>query len=569
MLKKPASDIAIEAHAEINDTEFIPSRYEFLRRHKGIRPNTLHGMIGSTGCLSGDTVIRVNRNGNSKKYSLKELCIKFGKYPGSKRTFVDIKSNRIRSYIKDENRIGLNEFINVTYSGIKKTYTMVLEDGKSIRCTAEHEIQTEKGMIQLKDLSIGEMVMVDKNVLPVKSVEKHKKTYDLHFAVGVFHPYTKSFTSRGQNLRRIEKHRCINEASLNNLSVIDFQEATKMPNSLKYIDPSIYDIHHIDFDHYNNSIDNLVALEKREHRLLHSEKGKHHFSQGIISYSAIKLIELFGNEETFDVHEVINTHNFCANDIVVSNCGKSTLLKCIIAETASTIKILIWLSEETVLEYQKLLNDIDKSMIKNIVFVEERSVPEDTKNDQDLFLQYFEQMVVDSGCCVVFIDNVTTSVLYNSRFGFFGQNKTADFLSNFVKRVCSIFYISHTGQQVTDNYNKIVTPEDMRGSKELALVTEYFYIIQKFTSNGGVYTILRNAKYRHHREAAGYFNLVFEKGYYIGDGYVPFEMINYIFKSRDHLGRKTPKKLDAKDIKDAKDTEKESKDPAGTQKPLL
>lgn len=225
---------------------------------------------------------------------------------------------------------------------------------------------------------------------------------------------------------------------------------------------------------------------------------------------------------------------------LISNtgAGKSTLIKSIIAEVAKYKKILIWISEESVAEYQVLINQLSEEILENITFVEERSIPEHVKENQKAFFNYFVEMVTASGARMVFIDNITTSVFYNSRFGFFGQTKTCEFLLNFVKKVCSVFYVAHTGKHVTDNYNKIVTPEDMRNSSELPMQTEYLYIIQKFTSEGKIFNILRNAKHRHHDSAAGYFSLAYEKGCYVGDGRIDAEMVNYIFQLRDYLGKK-------------------------------
>lgn len=253
-------------------------------------------------------------------------------------------------------------------------------------------------------------------------------------------------------------------------------------------------------------------------------------------------------------YEFLKAHNGirpnCLHGMIgTTGCGKSTLLKCIIAETAQHKKVLVWLSEENVVEYQELINYLDKTCLKNILFIEEKEIPQEYKETQQQFLEYFEQMVDESGCDVVFIDNVTSSAFYNQRFGFLGQNRTAEYFMHFVKRKCSLFYVAHTSSNVTDNYNKIITPEDIRGSKELPVVTEYFYTIQKFTTNDKIYNILRVAKYRHHENARGYYALKFEKRSYIGDGKVPFELINKIFKGRDYLGRAAPKK--AKDPKDA------------------
>lgn len=245
-------------------------------------------------------------------------------------------------------------------------------------------------------------------------------------------------------------------------------------------------------------------------------------------------------------YEFLKSHNGirpnCLHGMIgTTGSGKSTLLKCIITEAAAGKNVLVWLSEESVSEYQELIQFLDKSVLQNIGFVEEKKISQEYKADQEKFFLYFELMCEESGCDVVFIDNITSSAFYNMRYGLHGQGRTAEYLMNFVKDKCAVFYVAHTETGVTDNYNKVVAPENMRGSKELAIVTEYMYIIQKFTTNEKIYNVLRVAKYRHHKEAAGWFALKFEHHSYIGDSRVPFELINKIFKSRDFLGRASPK----------------------------
>jgi hypothetical protein len=127
------------------------------------------------------------------------------------------------------------------------------------------------------------------------------------------------------------------------------------------------------------------------------------------------------------------------------------------------------------------------------------------------------------------------------RFSFVGCQKTADFLLFFVKKYCSVFYMGHTKSEVTDNYAKPLTPEDIRGHKALAIKTEYMYLMQKFTNESRQYNVIRNAKYRHHKEAAGWYALIFEQEAYIGDKPCSFSVVNKIFKTRDHFGKKLPK----------------------------
>ncbi len=245
-------------------------------------------------------------------------------------------------------------------------------------------------------------------------------------------------------------------------------------------------------------------------------------------------------------YEFLRSHNGirpnCLHGLMGSTgVGKTSLFKCIITETAQQAKVLVWISEENIVEYQELISTIDKSCLRNIVFVEEKEIPEEYKKDQKDFFEYFEQQVDESGAEYVFIDNVTSSAFYNQRYGFIGQNNTAEFLIGFVKRKCSVFYVIHTGSKVSDNHSKVIAPEDNRGSTELPLVTEYFYIIQKFTTNDKQFNLLRNAKFRHHENAAGWYALKYEKSSYVGDSKVPFTLVNKIFMTRDYLGRRDPK----------------------------
>jgi len=245
-------------------------------------------------------------------------------------------------------------------------------------------------------------------------------------------------------------------------------------------------------------------------------------------------------------YEFLKAHNGirpnCLHGIMGSSgSGKSTIFKCIIAEAAQHAPVLVWLSEESVVEYQELINYMDDGCLHNIKFVEEKDIPEERKLSQNDFLETFEQAVEASGAELVFIDNVTSSAFYNTRYGFAGQNKTASFLQAFVKRKCAIFYVTHTDASVSDNHAKIINQENIRGSKELPIVTEYLYIIQKMTNEDRQYNLVRTAKYRHHEKAKGWYALNFSDHTYIGDKKVPFSMVNAIFKSRDYLGKKGPK----------------------------
>jgi predicted AAA+ superfamily ATPase len=78
-------------------------------------------------------------------------------------------------------------------------------------------------------------------------------------------------------------------------------------------------------------------------------------------------------------YQFLKAHNGirpnCLHGLMGSTgCGKSTLVKCIIAEAASGKRVLVWISEENVVDYQELINVLDKSVLSNILFVEEKEI---------------------------------------------------------------------------------------------------------------------------------------------------------------------------------------------------
>lgn len=274
------------------------------------------------GCLSGDTLIRYNRASLGRKMTLKQL---YEKTNGIKRrsdwrpelpTFV-------RSYIEKDKKIKLNKIDCVTYSGKRIVYELLLEDGKSLKATIEHKIMTNKGFVELGRLKVGDLVMVD-NVVGKKKKEvsesTNKKNKDSRKCVGKYHPY--ALESDDGYSWRVELHRAIYEAYLNNMSLEDFCLACKSPNNLKFINPKTHHIHHIDGNHSNNAIENLQCLTKAEHFKIHGNYN--HFGYGKPEYSAVKNVRPVGYEDVYDI-TCFDNQNFNANDIIVHNSGKSLL----------------------------------------------------------------------------------------------------------------------------------------------------------------------------------------------------------------------------------------------------
>ena len=273
------------------------------------------------GCLSGDTVIRYNRATLGRKMTIKDMYLKQNNLPNTRKWNLKIPTF-VRSFIEKDNQIRLNKVNCITYSGKKMVYELLLEDGKSVKATIEHKIMTDKGFVELGKLKVGDFVMVD-NVVGKKKKEvseaTKKKAKEKTKCVGKYHPYSKTCDDYSW---RVELHRAIYEAHLNNMSLEDFCLACKSPNNLKFINPKTHHIHHIDGNHSNNAIENLQCLTREEHLKVHGNYN--HFGYGKPEYSAVKSVTQIGIEDTYDI-TCFDNQNFNANDIIVHNSGKSLL----------------------------------------------------------------------------------------------------------------------------------------------------------------------------------------------------------------------------------------------------
>ena len=93
--------------------------------------------VGSEGCLTGDTIINTNRAELGRTYSIKQMYEKFNGLPqkGQGKTHWDLS---IPTFIRAFNgkEIRLHRVKNVIYSGKKKVFLLKLQDGKTIKATA-------------------------------------------------------------------------------------------------------------------------------------------------------------------------------------------------------------------------------------------------------------------------------------------------------------------------------------------------------------------------------------------------------------------------------------------------
>ena len=311
-------DVTGAAHGFLDDI-ILNIEQEGIFRSMGVSPNKTYGLFGKPGCMSGDTIVEVNRAGKSFKIRMDALFYKFNggiSERGVTKTKTSWDENidtTIRARMED-GYIKLVPIESVLASGVKETFELVTESGKRVRATTKHPFLTPTGWKKLKELKVNDEVLVD--IGRVKTGRTKLKDKEIRGLI--HHPFARS-------RERVIEHRLIMEAHLNDLTLESFVNLCKtgLGNyDLIFLNPECYVVHHIDGSHYNNNVDNLKVMSHEQHKVLH---GKENYRNVTSQTGPDKIISIepFGEEETYDIAIGEEPHNFLANGIVVHNTGKT------------------------------------------------------------------------------------------------------------------------------------------------------------------------------------------------------------------------------------------------------
>lgn len=200
---------------------------------KRLKPSNIEELaalisIMRPGCISGDTKISINRyrdkDGNTRfqKAKIRDIVNNPQKFP------------QILSYDETSGKFISNKVINVFYSGDKECFKVIVQsnerrksdDGKkdyNLECTADHKLLTLTDWKQLKDIKIGERILVNNRKgrkIGLDTIDgKWCKVVD-KISVGIKDVYDISMTSPHNNFIAggVIVHNCL-EAIRDNKSV--------------------------------------------------------------------------------------------------------------------------------------------------------------------------------------------------------------------------------------------------------------------------------------------------------------------------------------------------------------
>lgn len=320
----------------------------------GLKPGDFASFVGRPACLSGDTKIWVSRKKDSsgRVYTLKQLYERFngagiptGVRGNNMRYWDGSIPTRVNS-LRSDGFTGLNTVNAVVSSGMKTTYTVVTSTGKSIRATMDHQFKTADGFKKLSALSVGDTVVCRAE----KQVTKPQKSRPVKERCGKYpHSPYRTRVVAGKTYQRVSTPRLVYDAGLNGVHPDDLLTALATDPSHGFVfSPQNHEIHHKDGDPSNNEFANLECLPGPDHQRLHNAESPYvrRFGAYEVAEEVIVSIDLFGEEETYDIAMNYPDNNFVANDFVVHNSGKTFKLLYNALHTWSTNKTPLFFSME-------------------------------------------------------------------------------------------------------------------------------------------------------------------------------------------------------------------------------
>ncbi len=284
-----------------------------------------------TGCLAGDTVVTVNRGGGSKRMRIEDLVYKFngGESSSNKKKWDLSIPTRISQAKGGVMRLATIK--SAWVSGMKVTFEVTTESGRTVQATATHPFLLESdtpdvdSWVRLGALEIGDRIHVVEG--QGRKSKKPKLWYRLVNGLH-HHPYA---ARRGVNPDKggysVVMHRLVVEAAMNHVEYdewVDAHRTGSVDSEWEYLDPEKVAVHHIDHDALNNDLSNLATLTHQEHKQAHGDSNMPNVLYQIGAETITSIMPV-GRQQTFDIEVEDSPHNFIANGFVVHNSGKTII----------------------------------------------------------------------------------------------------------------------------------------------------------------------------------------------------------------------------------------------------
>lgn len=275
--------------------------------------------------------------------------------------------------------------------------------------------------------------------------------------------------------------------------------------------------------------DNLIELEN--HRKRH---------ETVFFKSNFNFLNCHRGYRPGNIHVMLGT----------SGGGKSSLVRGLVLDAIvndqSDNKILVWLSEESIKDFLNLFIEqlffynpekTEKILKKIIVFSELDASKYFVNQSQNDWYDKFKSEVTRIDVSMIFFDNVTTSVFYAEK----KPEDQKDYLiklKNFIANIKKpIVIVAHTKADINDGINRRINKEDIRGSKFLTMIAEFFYVLQTFKIENEWHPTITVEKSRSIRVNHALYFIAFDKqkNSYVSDREMEWVEYKEFYNNRNKL----------------------------------
>jgi KaiC/GvpD/RAD55 family RecA-like ATPase len=221
--------------------------------------------------------------------------------------------------------------------------------------------------------------------------------------------------------------------------------------------------------------------------------------------------------------------------IGIAGGGKSTLSRTLLIDIMKMgQKIFLWLSEDSKLSYLAELNKAygEFDLEKLVTYSEQDGK---VKN----LLAEIEKRIIEKEIKFLFFDNITTSAWYGNSPD--KQHESALKLKEFVNKTgVTLVLFAHTDSKIIESHSSQIDQTQIRGSKTIVNLTDFLYILQRFSVQDKIVPTIRVVKYRSQNPKDRLFRLAYSERnrIYWADTILSFDEFNEIYNMSDRMGKK-------------------------------
>lgn len=217
--------------------------------------------------------------------------------------------------------------------------------------------------------------------------------------------------------------------------------------------------------------------------------------------------------------------------------GKSTLVRSVLRDFIfnkenTDLGVVLHLSEESCLEYKgQLIHSVPShEQLDRGALISEEEHPDE---DFDYFLERHRVLAPD----LLIYDNMTTSRFYEGT-SVKAQAKIFSKIKALTKELnCATLIVAHTKADISDGMDRFINMNDIRGSKAIPNMAEFFYILQRFKVEDDFFPTLRILKSRSQQLIHSMYYLQYEKSTrsYVKDSAISFDQFKEAYTKRQRL----------------------------------